>query len=45
MATRSLSCKGGDDMVTYDALFVYTMVIVAVVTLCYTLFNNDNSDK
>ena len=34
--------KGVMSMVTYNMMFLYTMVIIAVITLCYTLFNKDD---
>jgi len=27
-------------MVTYDMLFLYTMVIIAIITLCYKIFKD-----
>jgi len=33
--------KGVMLMVTYNMMFLYTMVIIAVISLCYELFNKD----
>ena len=32
--------KEGDAMVTYEALFAYSLVIIAIVTLCYKVFKD-----
>lgn len=31
---RSLSCKGGDHMITYAELFQFGILVVEIVTLC-----------
>ena len=32
--------KGSDAMVTYEGLFAFGMLIIAVIALCYTVFKD-----
>lgn len=35
----STSCKGGAAMVTFADMFTYTLVLIALATLIYTITN------
>jgi len=40
MAARSLSRERSDAMVTYEMLFAYTLVVIAIITLCLKIFKD-----
>ena len=40
MAAWSLLDERSDAMVTYEMLFTFSLVIIAVITLCFKLFKD-----